>query len=120
MKSKRYFIAVLFFLLIGCTNDSESDLTNPTEVEMVTYYNYVKNVMDSKCISCHGVIPSNGAFGSLTDYEQVKNAVLQLNLIDLISKNQGAQGMMPSGGTRLPQNTIDKIIQWRDKGFIEQ
>ena len=54
----------------------------------------------------------------LTTYDDVKNAILTRGLIDRISRTQGSGGMMPNGGTRLPQATIDKIIRWQTDGFV--
>ncbi|WP_445455275.1 hypothetical protein [Flavobacterium sp. HNIBRBA15423] len=118
---KRKIIAILLgsLLLTSCTNDSESDLIEVTNEETITYTNYVKNVIDTNCIVCHGTTPSNGAPMSLTTYAFVKDAVLNRGLLSRISREQGAQGMMPNGGTRLPQTTIDAIIKWQTDGLLE-
>jgi hypothetical protein len=42
-----------------------------------------------------------------------------MSLVDRISRAQGAPGIMPKSGTRLPQATIDKIIKWKTDGFQE-
>jgi mono/diheme cytochrome c family protein len=75
--------------------------------------------MDTNCISCHGNTPSNGAPMSLTTYQNVKDAVLTKGLIDRISRAQGAAGMMPFGGTRLPQSKIDEVINWKNNGYVQ-
>jgi hypothetical protein len=56
---------------------------------------------------------------SLTTYQNVKAAVLNNGLIDRISKVQDTPGMMPYGGSRLPQNNIDQIINWKNTGFTQ-
>jgi hypothetical protein len=56
---------------------------------------------------------------SLTTYADVKNAVLNRGLLDRISRAQGSPGMMPNGGIRLPQATIDKIFEWAQNGLPE-
>jgi uncharacterized membrane protein len=113
-----YTLLLTTILIISCTNDSESDLINPTPVA-ITYTNEIKSVIDNNCTFCHGNIPTNGAPMSLTTYLLVKDAINNRGLIDRISRVQGAQGMMPNGGTRLPQNTINSISQWKNEGFIE-
>jgi hypothetical protein len=70
-------------------------------------------------VACHGTTPSAGAQTSLVTYNQVKTSVLNNGLLDRISRVQGASGMMPYQGTRLPQNTIDLIIDWNTDGLLE-
>jgi uncharacterized membrane protein len=120
MKYKTLIITtILTTSFISCTNDSESDLLNPTTATVISYTNFTKSVITNNCTSCHADTPINGASISLTTYNNVKDAIQNSGLIDRISRTQGAPGMMPNGGARLPQNTIDKIIQWRDEGFLE-
>lgn len=114
---------LLFFipcavLQYGCTNESTSDLIGETADE-ITYTNTVKSIIDNNCVVCHAATPVNGAPMSLTTYENVKNAVLTRGLLDRISRTQGAPGMMPNGGTRLPQDKIDQINTWASEGFQE-
>ena len=116
------FIAVLsctsFF--IACSSDnSETLMDNAPVTGQVTYTQNVKAIIDNNCIVCHATVPVNGAPMSLVTYENVKDAVLTSGLLDRISIAQGASGMMPLGGTRLPQTTIDKISQWAQNGQPE-
>jgi mono/diheme cytochrome c family protein len=112
-----FILAIL--LLASCENDSTNDLIlyNVTPETNVTYNQNVEAIINSNCISCHGATPSNGAPMSLTTYEQVKEAVQNRGLLDRISRDQGAPGMMPNGGTRLPQNNINVINQWNMQGL---
>lgn len=120
MKSQKMLIIFLMiFLLVGCTNDSESDLTDNVTPVTITYTNSIKSIMDTNCVSCHGTSPTNGASISLKTYQNVKDAVSNFGLIDRISRAQGAGGMMPNGGTRLPQSKIDEVTNWKNNGFKE-
>lgn len=120
MKKTSLLIIISFVATtISCTNDSQSDLMENTTPTSITYSNSIKSIMDTNCVSCHGTNPSNGASISLKTYQNVKDAVMNSGLIDKISKAQGAAGMMPFGGTRLPQNKIDEIIAWKNNGFIQ-
>lgn len=120
---KRLKLLFLFFPLIiiqfKCTNDSTGDLIDTTSVGEITYNNTIKTIMTNNCIVCHATVPVNGAPMSLTTYQNVKDAIQNLGLLDRISRPQGAGGMMPQGGTRLPQVTIDKITQWAQNGLPE-
>lgn len=119
MKSNILLFVSVFVLLTSCSSDSESDLIDNTVPSTITYTNSIKSTMDTNCISCHGTIPSNGAPISLTTYQSVKNAVLNNGLIDRISRSQGAGGMMPQGGTRLPQSKIDEVVNWKNNGYVQ-
>lgn len=111
---------ILTLALVSCSNDSTSDLIDSTPIdEDVTYTANIKSIIDNNCISCHGTIPTVGVPMSLTTYENVREAVLNRGLIDRISLENGTSGLMPEGGPRLPQNTIDLIIQWQTDGFQE-
>lgn len=109
----------LFALVVlpGCSNNSTDDLIDISN--QVRYETQVKGIIQANCLFCHQDPPINGAPMRLTTYADVKNAVLTRGLIDRISRPQGATGMMPNGGTRLPQPLIDQIIQWQNEGFAE-
>jgi hypothetical protein len=55
----------------------------------------------------------------LVNYQNVKEAVLDRGLLDRISRQEGEDGLMPFGGPRLPQQTIDLIFQWNADGLLE-
>lgn len=120
MKKKTIVLSALFFGTIfasSCTNDSSSDLSGIDEIDEVTYTNTVKSIIDNNCIFCHAATPINGAPMPLVTYENVKEAVLNRGLINRISREQGEPGMMPNGGTRLPQAVINQIIAWNTQGL---
>lgn len=122
MKKRLYFPLLIAFgivFVLGCTNDSTSELTDISQVSEITYTNTTKAIFDNNCIPCHATVPVNGAPMPLTTYEFVKNAVQTRPLLDRISREQGAPGMMPNGGTRLPQAKISQIFQWAQNGLPE-
>ena len=119
MNIKLLFITAILTTLSSCNNDSTSDLITPTNNPVtIKYSTDIASIINSNCLSCHTAPPTNGAPMQLTTYDDVKNAILTRGLIDRISRVQGATGMMPNGGTRLPQATIDKIIRWQTDGFV--
>lgn len=117
MKKKIPFIILTPFLFFNCTNHSEDDLTTANQNATFKYSIQVKPIIDANCLFCHGNTPSNGAPMSLVTYEQVKEAVLNRNLIGKISKSEGDPGLMPFGGPRLPQASIDAIVNWKNEGL---
>ena len=121
VKSKALQITLLssMMLLIGCTAVSEEDLVDVTLIEVVTFNEDVKPIIDNNCIICHSNPPQNGAPMPLVSYDNVKEAVQNRNLIGRISSEDPAFSM-PFGGPRLPQNLIDMVIQWNEDGLIEE
>jgi hypothetical protein len=119
MKKAKYLLFTTFLFICSCSNNSEDDLINPVTLSTTKYIQNVKPIIDNNCINCHGATPSNGAPMSLVTYAQVKDAVQNRGLIDRISRAQGAPGMMPNLGTRLPQTTIDLIVDWNADGLLE-
>lgn len=118
---KKFILIILCFPYLftqtSCSSDSTSDLIDSSPVEQVTYSQNIKTIIDSNCLTCHGVTPSFGAPMSLTTYENVKDAVLNRGLIDRISREEGSTGAMPLGGPKLPINSINLIIQWQNQDF---
>jgi len=79
----------------------------------VTFNNDIKAVIQSNCASCHTAGPQ-------TRYDVYANAKNNIDMIlDRIKRTQGAAGMMPNGGQKLPQATIDLIQKWKDDGLKE-
>lgn len=121
MKMKFYKTLILLPLLVltSCSNESTSDLIDIPVVENVTYTNNIKPIIEGNCLGCHGAPTANDAPMSLNTYEKVREFVQNDKIIDRISRNQGQSGMMPLGGTRLPQPIIDLIIKWKQQGLQE-
>ncbi len=111
---------ILLTLLNSCTNASENDLIEEQPVtQIATYNNDVKTIIDNNCTGCHNDPPVAGAPMPLLTFGQVREAVQNRDLINRISRQAGESGAMPAGGPRLPQNSIDLIIQWNDDGLLE-
>ena len=113
------FLLIGIFIFNGCANDSSDDLLDIEVVDEVTYTENIKSIIDNNCIVCHAAVPINYAPMPLTTYENVKEAVQNRGLLDRISRAQGVEGMMPYGGTRLPQGLIDLVYQWNADGLQE-
>jgi len=114
------FISFSTLLLVSCSQSTFDDIEANVEPlpEIVTYQD-VKTTIDNICLACHSNPPQNGAPMSLVTYSNVKEAVLNRALLEKISKNEGEDGLMPLGGPRLPQQTIDLIFQWEVDGLLE-
>ncbi|AXT50477.1 hypothetical protein D1818_06400 [Aquimarina sp. BL5] len=116
----KFLILCIITISISCENDSENDLIDVTPpVTVVTYDNNVKAIIDNNCTSCHNDPPINFAPMPLLTFDQVKEAVDNRGLLDRVS-SEDTNFLMPAGGPRLPQTTIDIILQWNTDGLLEQ
>ena len=115
-------MAFLFLFLaltvVSCENDSEQDLIEVTIIPIATYENSVKTIIDNNCIICHNDPPINNAPMPLLTFDQVTDAVINDGLLNRVSTENNTLVMPPSG--RLPQSTIDIILQWNTDGLLEQ
>ncbi len=108
-------------LVSGCTSHTVDDLVpivEEMEPAIVTYQD-VQSIFANNCLNCHSNPPQNGAPMSLTSYNDVMSAVLSRGLIDRINRNEGESGLMPLGGPRLSQASIDLIVEWNEDGLLE-
>ena len=119
MNSKyTFFLILTATFLVSCSNDSTSDLIDTTPLpEKVNFAENVKAIIDNNCTSCHGATPIPGTDLSLSNYDQVRNAVLNRGLINRISLPEGNSSLMPQGGPRLPEATINVIKKWQEDGL---
>lgn len=123
MKFKLILGTIGFLLgVYSCANNTQDDLEPvlpEIEQEELVTYGDVKLVFDNICTACHSNPPENGAPMSLASYLAVRDAVLNRGLLDRVSRPDGADGLMPLGGPRLPQATIDLLLQWSEDGLLE-
>jgi uncharacterized membrane protein len=111
-------------LLSGCTNNTLDDLEPMQQddddggVEFVVFGD-VQPIFNNNCVICHANPPLNGSIMPLVTFNNVREAVNNRDLLDRISRNQGESGLMPLGGPRLPENSIDLISQWEEDGLLE-
>lgn len=121
MKKIVPFFILAGIVLTGCTANTIDDLIPVVEdtTPMVVTYQNVMSIFSENCLNCHSNPPQNGAPMSLTSFDDVMNAILNRGLIDRISRNDGANGLMPLGGPKLSQQSIDLIVQWNEDGLLE-
>lgn len=119
MKHKKsIFLTLSTALFLSCTNDSSSDLVNVEPItEQVSFANDVKSIIDNNCTVCHGATPIPGTNLSLSNYDKVVDAVLNKGLINRISLTEGNSLLMPQGGPKLPEATINLIKKWQEDGL---
>ena len=121
MTTKTTFALMLFLgVLSSCSNENSETLSiKEPIIGVATYNNNVKSIMDNNCVSCHSAVPSYGAPMSLANYNDVKDATLNLGLINRMMLENGNGLLMPQGGPKLPQATIDIVVKWQQDGLKE-
>ena len=123
MKFYLPFFLLIGIVLTGCTNNTLDDIETMQDdddggPELVVFTD-VQPIFNNNCIQCHANPPQNGAPMPLITFDDVRDAVNNRDLLDRISRNEGESGLMPLGGPRLPQNSIDLIDQWAEDGLLE-
>ena len=102
----------LFFLLSSCTYN-ELIPTPICESDNPSFYTCVKPIMDQYCLVCHN---GNGAdsYGDLSNYNSIRNYMINGDLLDRIQRMEGATGFMPDGREKLDNELIQILIKWKD------
>lgn len=121
MKIQSGLLLIFSVLLFGCSTNTLDDLVDVVQIEeeeLITFQD-VAPTFSNNCTQCHSNPPQNGAPMPLVSFENVREAVLNRGLIDRISRTEGAPGLMPRGGPRLPQTRIDLISRWNTDGLLE-
>ena len=110
-KLKKIINVVLLLLIsfYGCERNVEEDPNDITpDCSNVEAY-YTENVapiLESNCTVCHsGPTPTAGL--SLDSYSVVFIAIKSGDVLDRVNRDQGTNGFMPNGGTKLSNANLD-------------
>jgi len=109
-------VTVLLFvsILFSCKHEPDS-ATVDCEVVGVTYENYVKFVIEDKCLGCH---TNNSILPYQDTYSQVQAIANDGRLKNVLLGTEGYP-IMPFQTEGLPDCTINNIISWIDNGAPE-
>ncbi|KOS08339.1 hypothetical protein AM493_12415 [Flavobacterium akiainvivens] len=115
---KKLILPLAAVALISCDSNTYEDIEQEIIIDgPVTYNANVKAIIDANCVMCHNSA-GQASFRPLTTYAEVKAAVEQAGLLNRIQLQNGQPGIMPSTG-RMPQSTIDVILEWSTDGLLE-
>jgi hypothetical protein len=109
MKKAVLVVLLVVIVFVASVMDSCESSTYQEISPVVTNPTYsvdIAPIFSSKCVGCHN---------DLGNYTQVKNAVLNRNLICRIESE--SCGIMPPQG-KMPQSIIDMIKLWKDNNFV--
>ncbi|WP_062059041.1 hypothetical protein [Aquimarina longa] len=102
----------------GTEDSKPNPTTNPNPNKTTTYDADVKTIIDTNCIQCHSNPPTQGAPMSLTNYQEVITAINGKRDVVGRMETTGRNVMPPNN--RLPQETIDVMLDWVADGFKEK
>jgi len=110
-----YWIALPALLIMlsfgGCYYDNEEELYPGTVCDTASpsYLNIIKPIISENCTGCHGgASPTAGL--NLTSHADLTAAILNKNLMDHLTQQNGYSLMPPSG--QLSNCRIDQINAW--------
>lgn len=117
-----YLTPILSLILVSCLKDSPDDLNSDKVItipEVVTYDKDVKQIFDANCISCHSADFAEKGL-KLDNFNDVKNGILNRGLVDRISRESNDDLLMPQGGPKLSNSSIEIIKKWQANGLLEK
>jgi uncharacterized membrane protein len=103
-------LVTIALVLTSCESKTYEDISDSSKNP--TYTKNIEPIIASNCVSCHS---NDSQYPNLENYTEVKDAIVEGNLICRID-DQSCGSVMPQSG-RMPQITIDLIKLWRDQGF---
>jgi len=103
-------LCILFFVT-SCSSDNDDDMDG-LPATAVSYEATIKLIIDNNCLSCHVDPPLNGASMPLISLENVREAVMNRDLIGRVSS-----GSMPPVGDFLTAAQIQALKDWKSGGF---
>ncbi len=117
----RYILPVFLILLglAGCYYDSEEHLypdaaATQCDTLNVTYTNYVSQVLDTNCNSCHNASSPSG--NVITDSYNDLMVVVNNGKFQGSINHQTGFSPMPKGQNQLPECDLSKMNAWINQG----
>lgn len=100
---------VIGAVTVSCNSSTYGDIsvvTNPT------YNANIGPVVQATCAGCHS---GGQQLHDFTNYAQVKDGVLNGDIICRIDQSQACGRVMPQAGP-MPQSTINMFLLWKSQG----
>lgn len=112
-------IVLLTFIFTSCETNSLSELAAVEDdeeviLDVVTYENRAKGILDNSCVQCHNANQQNGGV-RLDTYEF---AFLEADNGRMLSRMTSTSNPMPPSGN-LPDPIIEDITDWINDGILE-
>jgi hypothetical protein len=116
LKNIALIIAASFLLFSNCTYNNEvdyfNDTTNLCKTDSMSFKTDVYPVLQNSCIGCHGNFGASAGI-NLEGYDNVKkNSSIMMKAI----QHKFGYQLMPQGGPKLPDCTINQLNAWIAQG----
>lgn len=107
------FVVIVLFQF--CTSRKKMQAT-PVPTAKVTYGANVQHIMATSCSPCH--MPPEGNKKAYNTYAAVKGDIDEI--VSRVQRNPGEKGFMPMRHPKLPDSTIQVLVQWKNEGLAEK
>ena len=108
-------ISVLLLFMAPVVLQFCSTSRNAAKTNNITYAANVKPLMETHCTPCH--FPPKGNKKAYDNYTAVRTDID--SILNRVNKNPGEKGFMPFKHPKLPDSTINVLVQWKNKGRPE-
>ncbi len=113
MKKITCFLLCLMVVIFQFCSSSRKARQSTSMMVTNTYTAKVQPILASSCAPCH--MPPGGNKKALNTYEAARNNID--DIIARIQKNPDERGFMPFKHPRLPDSTIQVLVQWKNAGM---
>jgi len=107
----RFFLILSLLVITSCTYNELSIC----ETENPSFNDCVEPIFTNNCIGCHNAVQYFGSL-SLENYTEISEAVLNGTVIDRISRDETDILFMPKSSSKLLEEEIQIIINWKENG----
>ena len=106
-----FALSFIIGLSTACSKQKVSTLTNPNCTDSVYYSTQIKPMMDTYCLSCHGV-------GNSTAYTITNHSNTSSNATNILKAMRGELQLMPQNGPALNDSLIQQFNCWINQGKL--
>ncbi|WP_299680857.1 c-type cytochrome domain-containing protein [uncultured Dokdonia sp.] len=118
-KNTKVLGRILIVCVLGFTSCERSSLSELTpeleEVNVVTYENTAKAILDNACVECHNVNEQTAG----VRLDAFEFAFIEASSGIMLERMTNTTNPMPPSGN-LPDNLIQGIVDWVDDGILEE
>ena len=87
------------------------------DLDSISFTLSVEPILQVYCQGCHGATPSQGASESLTNSQEVQDAITNHFLLERIQRIGSANPMPPNQSLALDACQIQTILKWKELGY---